>query len=108
VLVDEDDADVLALRGEVLESSLDGGRLRLVVDYEEVLLRVGRVRDMLCVAASRLAICTTTAPLMQREIALHPRGGVVGTSRLRASVDPLHGGREGELDLRQYRPAGGR
>lgn len=32
MLIDQDDADVLALRGEALEGGLDGRRLRLVID----------------------------------------------------------------------------
>lgn len=38
VLVDEQDGNVLALRGEALEGGLDVARLRLGVDDEEVLL----------------------------------------------------------------------
>lgn len=47
MLVDQDDADVLALLSEGLEGSLDGRCLRFVVHDEEVLLRIGGVRDML-------------------------------------------------------------
>lgn len=47
MLVDQNDADVLALRREPLERGLDGLGLGLAVDDEEVLLRVGRVRDVL-------------------------------------------------------------
>lgn len=47
MLVDQYDANVLALRSKGIESCLDSRGLCLVVDYEEVLLRVRRVRDML-------------------------------------------------------------
>lgn len=47
MLVDQNDADILALRRELLERGLDGLGLGLAVDDEEVLLRVGRVRDVL-------------------------------------------------------------
>lgn len=47
MLVDQHDADVLALGGEALEGGLDGRRVGLPVDHEEVLLRVRRVRDVL-------------------------------------------------------------
>lgn len=68
MLVDQDDADVLALLGEGIKGGLDGRRLRLAVDDEEVFLRVGRVGDMLRVAVSRSVICMTTTPLMQTDI----------------------------------------
>lgn len=42
MLVDKDDANILALLGKGLECCLDGRRLGLGVDDEEVLLRVGR------------------------------------------------------------------
>ena len=47
MLVDEDDADILALLGEALEGILNGRRLRLAVHHEEVLLRVGARGDVL-------------------------------------------------------------
>lgn len=43
MLVDKDNANVLALRGKGLKSGLDGRCLGLGVDNEEVLLRVGRI-----------------------------------------------------------------
>lgn len=43
MLVDKDDANVLALRGKGLKGGLDGRCLGLGVNNEEVLLRVGRV-----------------------------------------------------------------
>ena len=56
MLVDQEDADVLALLGEGIKGGLDGRRLCLAVNDEEVLLRVGRVGDMLHVAVSRSVI----------------------------------------------------
>lgn len=47
MLVDQDNADILPLLSEALERRLDGGRLRLAVDDQEVLLGVGAGRDML-------------------------------------------------------------
>ena len=47
VLVDQDNADILPLLSEALERRLDGRRLRLAVDDQEVLLGVGAGRDML-------------------------------------------------------------
>jgi hypothetical protein len=47
MLVDEQDGNVLALRGEAVEGGLDGSVVRLCVDDEEVLLRVGRRRYVL-------------------------------------------------------------
>lgn len=47
MLVDQDDANVLSLRREPIEGGLDGRRVGLAVDDEEVLLRVGWIRDML-------------------------------------------------------------
>ena len=47
VLIDQDDADVLALGGEAVEGGLDGGGVGLAVHHEEVLLRVRRVRHVL-------------------------------------------------------------
>lgn len=47
VLVDKEDGDVLALRGEAVEGGLDGRSGRLGIDDEEVLLAGGRLRDVL-------------------------------------------------------------
>jgi hypothetical protein len=47
MLVDEQDGNVLALRGEAVKGGLDGSVVRLCVDDEEVLLRVGRRRYVL-------------------------------------------------------------
>lgn len=44
MLVDKDDADVLALRREPVEGGFDGTRVRLLVYYQKVLLRIGRRR----------------------------------------------------------------
>lgn len=55
MLVDQDDADVLAFLGEGFECGLDGRRLRLVVHDEEVLLRVGRVCDMLHIGLTHVS-----------------------------------------------------
>lgn len=46
VLVDQDDGNILAL-DEFVEAGLDGGVVGLVIDHEEVLLRVWTCRDML-------------------------------------------------------------
>jgi hypothetical protein len=46
VLVDEDNGNILAL-DEFVEAGLDGGIVGLVIDHEEVLLRVWTCRDML-------------------------------------------------------------
>lgn len=50
MLVDEHDADILPVLGERVKGRLDGGRLRLAVNNEEVLLGVGAGRHMLFVA----------------------------------------------------------
>ena len=47
VLIDEDDANVLALRREAIKRSLDGRVVRLGVDHQEVLLRFGWCGHML-------------------------------------------------------------
>jgi hypothetical protein len=47
MLVDEQDGNVLALRGEAVKGGLDGSVVCLCVDDEEVLLRVGRRRYVL-------------------------------------------------------------
>lgn len=47
MLVDEDNANVLSLLDEAVERRLDCGRVRLVVDDEEVLLCIGTGRDVL-------------------------------------------------------------
>lgn len=47
MLVDQDNADILALRREAVEGGLDGGRVGFGVDDEEVLLVVGRWGDVL-------------------------------------------------------------
>jgi hypothetical protein len=47
VLVDQDDANVLALLGEALEGRLDRGVVRLVADDDKVALRVRALRDVL-------------------------------------------------------------
>jgi hypothetical protein len=47
MLVDEQDGNVLALGGEAVKGGLDGSVVRLCVDDEEVLLRVGRRRYVL-------------------------------------------------------------
>lgn len=47
MLVDEQDADILSLRRKVVKCLLEHRVLRLRVDDEEVLLRVGRRRDVL-------------------------------------------------------------
>lgn len=52
VLVDQQDADVLPLRGEALKGLLNRGVVRLAVHDEEVLLRVRRVGDVLHCAIS--------------------------------------------------------
>lgn len=57
MLVDQDDADVLAVLGEGIKGGLDGRRLGLAVDDEEVLLRVGRVGDMLHVPSLAKGPC---------------------------------------------------
>jgi len=48
VLVDKQNGDVLALRGELVERRFDGRILRLCVYDEEVLLRVWSWGNMLC------------------------------------------------------------
>jgi hypothetical protein len=48
VLVDEQNGNVLALAGELVEGGLDGCVVRLCVNDEEVLLAVGRLCDVLC------------------------------------------------------------
>lgn len=48
MLVDEQNGNVLALRGEAIESGLDGRRLGLCVDNEKVLLAIRRLGDVLC------------------------------------------------------------
>jgi hypothetical protein len=48
VLVDQQDGDILALRGEVVECRFDGCGLGLGVDDEKVLLAVRWLRDVLC------------------------------------------------------------
>lgn len=60
MLVDQDDADVLALLGEGIKGGLDGRRLGLAVDDQEVLLRVGRVGDML-----RVPVFSSKCPCMR-------------------------------------------
>lgn len=47
VLVDQDDANILALCCEGVERGFDGRSFGLVVNDKEVLLRIGRVRHML-------------------------------------------------------------
>lgn len=47
MLVDQDDANVLSLLGEAVEGRLDSGVVRLGVNNEEVLLRIGASGDML-------------------------------------------------------------
>lgn len=47
VLVNQQDRNVLALAGEAVEGCFDGGVFGLGVDHQEVLLRVGRGRDVL-------------------------------------------------------------
>jgi hypothetical protein len=47
VLVDENNSDVLSLFGELRKGGFDRRSLRLVVDDQEVLLRIGAGRDML-------------------------------------------------------------
>lgn len=47
VLVDQEDSNVLAVVGEVVEGSLDGRVLGLGVDDEEVLLAIWRLCDVL-------------------------------------------------------------
>jgi hypothetical protein len=47
MLVDQNYPDVLPLGREPLECGLDGGVVRLAVDYKEVLLVVWRRGDML-------------------------------------------------------------
>jgi hypothetical protein len=47
MLVDEQDGNVLALRGEAVKGGLDGSVVCLCVDDEEVLLRVGWRRYVL-------------------------------------------------------------
>jgi hypothetical protein len=47
MLVYQQDGNVLSLLGEPVEGLLDGSRLRLVVDHQEVLLRVGSRCNML-------------------------------------------------------------
>lgn len=46
MLVDQDNADILALFGEAIESLLDGGFLGLVVTDQEIALCIGRIGDM--------------------------------------------------------------
>jgi hypothetical protein len=60
VLVDEQDGNVLALVGELVEGGLDGCVVGFGVDDEEVLLAVGRVGDVLrassvCISRSLLS-----------------------------------------------------
>jgi hypothetical protein len=50
MLVDEHDADILSVLSERVKGRLDGGRLRLAVNNEEVLLGIGASRHMLFVA----------------------------------------------------------
>jgi hypothetical protein len=47
VLIDEQDGDILALLGELVERGFDGCVLRLCVHNEEVLLGVWGLRDVL-------------------------------------------------------------
>jgi hypothetical protein len=47
MLVDQHNANVLALDREALKRLINGGRVRLGVDDQKVFLRVGRRRDML-------------------------------------------------------------
>lgn len=47
MLIDQHDRDILPLPREVIKGALDCGSLGLGVDYEVVLLAVGRVGDML-------------------------------------------------------------
>jgi hypothetical protein len=54
VLVDEQDGDVLALLGELVESGFDGRVFRLCVDDEEVLLAVRRLRHVLQLLLGRV------------------------------------------------------
>ena len=51
MLIDQDDADVLALAREPVKGLLDRRSLRLGVDDKEVLLHFGGGRDMLHVVA---------------------------------------------------------
>ena len=47
MLVDENNSDIFPLRRESLKRLLDGSRISLGVDDEEILLRVWRGRDVL-------------------------------------------------------------
>ncbi len=47
MLVDQQNANVLALAGKVVKGVLEDGVIRLGVDDEEVALRVGGGRDVL-------------------------------------------------------------
>lgn len=80
MLVDQDDADVLALRGEALEGGLDGRRLRLVIDDQEVLLRVGRVRDVL--DRAREASASIASGRSERGIGVHCQRSAVHPASL--------------------------
>ncbi len=46
-MIDQDNGDILALRREPVKGLLDGRCLGAIVDDEEVLLRLGRGRDVL-------------------------------------------------------------
>lgn len=47
MLVDEQNGDVLSMLGEVVKRFLDRARLRVVVAYEEITLRIWGICDML-------------------------------------------------------------
>lgn len=47
MLVDEDNADIFAVLGELVKRCLDGRCVGLAVNYKEVLLRIRARRDML-------------------------------------------------------------
>ncbi len=47
MLVDEEDSNILPFRRESVKSFFDSCIIRLTVNYQEVLLRVRRLRNML-------------------------------------------------------------
>jgi len=65
VLVDEQNGNVLALVGELLEGGLDGRVVGFGVHDEEVLLAVGRVGDVLCCVLVRLPLLFTHGSVRQ-------------------------------------------
>lgn len=65
MLIDKHNRDILPLARELLERALDRGVLRLGVDDEVVLLRVGRVGDVLYQTHSPKSACPLSLHILR-------------------------------------------